>query len=175
MSWTELLTREMEYNYGVAAKLMDLVSDKELAWKPATGANWMTVGQLLMHVAQGCGSGVKGFVTGDWGLPEGVDPSQMSPDDMLPPAEKMPAVKSVADAKKLLAEDRKTAFDTLKKTSEHDLAHKIAKAPWDPRDMILGHRLLQMIAHLNQHKGQLYYYLKMMGKDVSTPDLWGSE
>jgi len=29
-----------------------------------------------------------------------------------------------------------------------------------------------MIAHLVQHKGQLFYYLKLMGKDVSTADLW---
>ena len=26
----------------------------------------------------------------------------------------------------------------------------------------------------HQHKGQLFYYLKLMGKDVSTGDLWGA-
>ena len=31
-----------------------------------------------------------------------------------------------------------------------------------------------MIAHLAQHKGQLFYYLKLMGKDVKTDDLWGA-
>jgi len=31
-----------------------------------------------------------------------------------------------------------------------------------------------MIQHLNQHKGQLFYYLKLQGKPVSTPDLWGA-
>jgi uncharacterized damage-inducible protein DinB len=173
MSWSELLKREAEYNYGVTEKIFDLVQDGDLGWKPATGSNWMTTGQLLMHVATACGSAFKGFVTGDWGLPAGVDPSQMSPEDMLPPAEKMPAVKTVAEAKKILAEDKKTGLEMLKRLSEEDLAHKIAPAPWDPSPMILGHRLLQMVGHLNQHKGQLYYYLKLQGKPVNTGHLWG--
>jgi uncharacterized damage-inducible protein DinB len=97
----------------------------------------------------------------------------MSPEDMLPPAEKMPAVKTVAEAKKILAEDNKTGLEMIKRLSEEDLAHKIAPAPWDPSPMILGHRLLQMVGHLNQHKGQLYYYLKLQGKPVNTGHLWG--
>jgi hypothetical protein len=30
-----------------------------------------------------------------------------------------------------------------------------------------------MIRHLAQHKGQLFYYLKLMGRDVDSSDLWG--
>jgi uncharacterized damage-inducible protein DinB len=33
--------------------------------------------------------------------------------------------------------------------------------------------MLFMVEHLNQHKGQLFYYLKLQGKPVKTPDLWG--
>ena len=170
MSWTELLTREIEYNYAVADKLMDLVDDGKLGWKPSTGTNWMTTGQVLMHTATACGPVFKGFITGDWGMPEGVE---MSPEDMLPPAEKMPTVKSVAEAKKLLAEDKKLAFDMLKNVSENDLAHLKAPAPWEPSEKLLGHRLLEMVGHLAQHKGQLYYYLKLQGKPVNTGHLWG--
>jgi len=39
--------------------------------------------------------------------------------------------------------------------------------------MVLGHHLLQMVEHLNSHKSQLFYYLKMQGKPVNTGDLWG--
>lgn len=173
MSWTQLLTRELESTYPIADTLFDMVHDSELGWKPATGSNWMTTGQLLMHVATACGSCFKGFVTGDWGMPEGVDMSEMSPEDMLPPAEKMPAVKSVAEAKRLLAEDKKLAFEMLKKVSENDLAHLKAPAPWEPSEKLLGHRLLEMVGHLAQHKGQLYYYLKLQGKPVNTGHLWG--
>ncbi|NEX11874.1 MAG: hypothetical protein C1942_04135 [Prosthecochloris sp.] len=34
-------------------------------------------------------------------------------------------------------------------------------------------RLLQITAHLNQRKTQLFYYLKLMGKAVSTRTLYG--
>jgi hypothetical protein len=40
--------------------------------------------------------------------------------------------------------------------------------------MILGQRLLQMVAHLAQHKAQLFYYLKLQGKPVHTGHLWGA-
>jgi hypothetical protein len=133
----------------------------------------MTTGQLLKHISEGCGKGVKGFVTGDWGFPEGVHPSEMSPENMLPPAERMPTVKSVAEAKKLLAEDRQMAFDMLKRCSEKKLADDDAPAPWDPAPLNLGYRLLQMAAHLNSHKMQLFCHLKLQGKPVHTGILWG--
>jgi len=34
-------------------------------------------------------------------------------------------------------------------------------------------RLHEMVNHLNQHKGQLFYYLKLQGKAVNTMHLWG--
>jgi uncharacterized damage-inducible protein DinB len=173
MNWTELLRGGVEYNYAVTGKLMDFVDDDKLEWKPATGDNWMTTGQLLMHITSACGACFKGFVTGDWGLPEGVETSDLSPEEMLPPAEKMPTVSSVAEAKQLLAEDKKIALAMLGETSEDDLSNKITPAPWDPMEFVLGQRLLQMVEHLMSHKNQLFYYLKLMGKPVNTNNLWG--
>lgn len=173
MSWSELLSREVEYNYKVAEGLIDMVDDSMLSWKPATGDNWMTTGQLLRHIADGCGMAMKGFVTGDWGMGDDFDPSQLKPEDMLPPAEKMPTVERVSEAKTILAEDKKTALEMLERCSEEDLANRIAPAPWDQTEMILGHRLLQMIGHLASHKDQLFYYLKLMGKPVNTGHKWG--
>ena len=152
---------------------MDLVDEDKLDWKPATGSNWMTTGQLLRHLTEACGTGCRGFVTGDWGMPDGSDLSDVKPEDMLPPAEKMETISSVAEAKKLLAADKKVALDRVAQSGEENLANKVAPAPWDPREMILGHRLLQMVDHLNHHKGQLFYYLKLQGKPVNTGTLWG--
>ena len=121
MNWTELLRGNIEYTYGVTQNLVKMVDDKDLNWRPATGANWMTTGQLLRHISDACGAPCKGFVTGDWGFPKDVDPSKLSPEDMLPPAEKMPTVDSVAATKKLLQEDKKTALEILAKCSEQDL------------------------------------------------------
>jgi hypothetical protein len=102
------------------------------------------------------------------GLPEGADISE------LPPAHKLPAAASVAETRRLLGEDKRVALESLAACSDDDLAHKEAPAPWDPRAIPLRHRLLQMVEHLKQHKGQLFYYLKLQGKSVSTPDLWGA-
>lgn len=173
MNWTELLKAEIESSYSVTDKLLSQVDDSALEWKPPTGSNWMTTGQLLKHLTESCGAAFRGFVTGDWGLPEGVDISKLSPEEMLPPAEKMPAIASTAEARRLLSVDKELAMRMLAKCGEEGLAHKTAPAPWDPTKMILGHRLLQMVDHLKQHKGQLFYYLKLQGKPINTGDLWG--
>ena len=102
MNWRELLQSEIKVNYNVADQLFDRITDKDLAWKPASGSNWMTVGQLLMHIAVGTGPAFKAVITGDWGLPEGMESLEMSEEEMLPPAEKMPAVETVDQAKQLL-------------------------------------------------------------------------
>ena len=173
MEWRKLLLEEIEYEYSVADKVMALVDDDKLDWKPATGDNWMTAGQLIQHVATSTGPAFKGFVTGDWGFPEDFDPSKMKPEDMLPPAETLPAVGSVAEAKKLLAADKLVALEMLEKLTEEDLANKPAPAPWDPSETKLGPRLNGMVGHLTAHKNQLFYYLKLQGKPVHTGTLWG--
>ncbi|MBN1553027.1 DinB family protein [bacterium] len=173
MNWTELLKKEIDDTYILTQKLIDLVLDNELGWKPATGDNWMTTGQLLMHITNSCGAAMKGFVTGDWGLPEGVKMEDIPDEEMLPKAEKMPSIKSVKEAKRLLDEDRQTSLKCLHEAGEERLCSEETTAPWDTTKMILGHRLLQMVQHLNQHKGQLFYYLKLMGKPVHTGHLWG--
>jgi len=173
MNWTDLLKEGIEDNYRAAEGLVNMVKDSELNWKPATGQNWMTMGQLLLHLTGACGSCCKGFVTGDWGFPEGVDPSNIPPDQMLPTADKLPAVKSVAEAKTLLAEDRKLALQMLKEAGEKNLESRMVSAPWDKTQAPLGCQLLSMIGHLTLHKSQLFYYLKLQGKPVSTPNLYG--
>ncbi len=169
MNWTTLLKEAMEYNYAIAEKLMDKVCDCELNWKPPLGSNWMTIGQLLYHLTESCGACCKGFVTGDWGF----NPDEIPPEDTLPPAEKLPSVKSVTEAKALLKEDKKIALQMLELAGEERLDGELVEAPWDKTKVLLGQRLLDMVNHLQQHKGQLFYYLKLQGKPVNTNDLWG--
>ena len=110
MNWTQLLKEEVESSYASAAKLMEKVDADGLAWKPATGSNWMTVGQLLKHLTDACGMGCKGFVTGDWGVPAGAEMKDLPPEEMLPPAEKLPAVASVEEAGRRSARTRRWRF-----------------------------------------------------------------
>ena len=172
MNWRQLLTEEIEYNYMVADKVMALVDDDKLDWKPETGENWMTAGQVLKHIASSTGPCFKGFITGDWRVGD-VDYNDLPKEEMLPTAEALPTVDSVAAARKELAEDKKLSLEMLAKALDDDLAGKPAPAPWDPRPVLLGHRLLSMVLHIMQHKGQLFYYLKLQGKPVNTGDLWG--
>lgn len=173
MNWIELLKSEIENTYKVTDGLLDLVDDESLDWKPSMENNWMTMDQLLMHITFACGAPMRGFVTGEWGLPEGIDIKDLSPEEMLPPTEKMPTVGSVMEAKELLAKDKQLALDMLAECDEDMLANKTVRAPWNPTDIILGYHLLQMVAHLSQHKSQLFYYLKLQGKPVNTSNLWG--
>ncbi len=168
MNWSELVKSEIEGAYRTAEKLMDLVDPGSLSWKPATGQNWMSTGQLLRHICDACGSEVKGFVAGDWG-----PTSAEATDTGLPPAEKLPTVGSVAEAKKLLDEDRKCALALVATAAEKRLDKDPAPAPWDPRKMPLGQRLLEVVRHLDIHRAQLFYYLKLQGKPVNTAHLWG--
>jgi hypothetical protein len=171
MTWIEVLNSRTKAVYHATVGLAKLVSDKELSWKPATGSNWMTTGQLLDHLTNAGGTCIKGFVTGDWGMPAGAE---MNPDDMLPPAEKLPAAKSVADAVRRIEADEKLALDMIAKAGEKDLGHRKLAAPWDPTEKTLGQHCFEMIdTHLGTHKAQLFYYLKLMGKPVHTGNLYG--
>jgi uncharacterized damage-inducible protein DinB len=174
MNWTETLKNLIEGSYGATEKLMGKMDPDSLDWKPESGSNWMTVGQLLKHLTESCGMPIRGFVTGDWGMPEGVKMDDVPPEEMLPPAEKMPAVGSVDEARKLLAEDKALALKMIDQAGEDDLNNKIMPVPWAPAVQYpLGRHLLSMIWHLDSHKAQLFFYLKQQGKPVNTGDLWG--
>jgi len=174
MNWTQLLKQEVESTYASAVKLLDKVDPGSLDWKPQSGHNWMTTRQLLKHLTNACGAACKGFVSGDWGLPPGVKFEDLAAEEMLPPAEKMPGIESIEEARRLLIEDKALALQFIDRAGEPDLSHKETAAPWAPEIKFpLGWHLLQMVQHLDKHKAQLFYYLKLQGKPVNTADLWG--
>lgn len=173
MRMTDLLRQEAENMYKVTEELFRSVDPNSLDWKPATGTNWMTTGQLLMHCTNACGMCIKGFVSGDWGMPPDMSFEDLPPDAMLPPAEKMPSVSSVQEALDLLAKDKRTAFQYIAEAGEENLLTKKSTAPWGGAEVTLFEHLYHMIGHLGQHKGQLFYYLKLQGKPVNTMHLWG--
>jgi hypothetical protein len=168
MNWTELLKSEIASTYGATEGLARLVDKDKLGWKPGSGSNWMTTGQLLEHITSACGACCKGFATGDWGMP-----ADASPEDMLPSADKLPSVKSVDEALQKLAADKKTALEYVAKVGERDLASRKVGAPWNPTEKPLGEQFLMSVQHLGSHKAQLFYYLKLQGKPVNTQHLWG--
>jgi len=174
MNWTALLTQEMTATYQATEKLVALVKDSDLDWKPATGENWMTIGQLLVHINGSCGLCCRGFVTGDWGMPADSAAGDADHGAMLPTAAQMPTIASVAEAAAGLAADWALARQMVEQAGEENLSTQETTAPWDPgNSRLLGHHLLQMVHHLEVHKAQLFYYLKLMGQKVDTRTLWG--
>lgn len=171
MDWDALLRSELEDAYRAADALIARVEDDQLGWEPATGQNWMTTGQLLEHTATACGAVFRAFVTGDWRQPDGSSLTEMPPEEMLPPADKMPAAGSVEAARQALAEDKQTALAMLEAAAGR--MDEPTTAPWDPTPRPLGQQLLKMVNHLNQHKAQLFYYLKLQGQPVNTMHLYG--
>lgn len=170
----QVLLQEAEKTYKTTENLFRKVDDHELDWKPETGKNWMTTRQLLLHCAKyGCGLAFQGFIKGDWG-PVGAEHSENQGEAQhLPKAEDLPYVENVEQALKILKDDQKLATRCLNDVDESELLSRRLVAPWGGLEMSLFQHLLMMIAHLVQHKGQLYYYLKLMGKDVDSSDLWG--
>jgi uncharacterized damage-inducible protein DinB len=170
MTLTELLLTEANATYCITESLFRRVRDDDLSWTPATGTGWMTMGQLLMHCASfGCGKAIRGFVTGDWGH----EVQNATQEDHVPPAEALPSVRSVHEALELLAADRHLAMGAIQSTAGLGLLERRVTAPWGGPEMSLFQQLLRVISHLTQHKGQLFYYLKLMGREVKTVDLWG--
>ncbi|MGD0038482.1 MAG: DinB family protein [Bacteroidota bacterium] len=175
MTLKYILLEEAKTTYTITDKLFHRVTDSDLSWKPTTGKNWMTIGQLLMHCASfGCGKAIQGFVKGDWGIPEGVELKDLNADQHVPPVTMLPSVDSVKQALELLANDRNLSLRCIEDTEEARLLAEKITAPWGGPEASLFQHLLLMIAHLNQHKGQLFYYLKLMGNEINTSDLWGA-
>ena len=175
MTLTDVLLDEAQTTYAVTAKLFRRVRDADLDWKPtAPGTEWMTTAQLLMHCACfGCGKAARGFVTGDWG-PELAEYDEPGEHTHLPSASELPSVASVDEALRLLETDRELTLDAIAQADTADLLAGSLPAPWGGPRLPLFQHILHMIAHLAQHKGQLFYYLKLMGRDVCTSDLWGA-
>jgi hypothetical protein len=170
MKLSQILEQDAQGMYHAAEGLFRMVDDLE--WKPSTGTNWMSTAQLLHHCTNACGYTINGFVNGDWGLPEGVSMSDLPMEDMLPPPEKMPAVSSVDEALSMLDQDRDLCMKVLSASGRARLLAERSTAPWGGPEVTLFQHCTSMIWHLGQHKGQLFYYLKLQGKDVNTMHLW---
>ncbi len=170
----QVLLQRADITYDITESLFRRVGNDHISWVPPVGTNWMTTGQLLMHCASfGCGKAMQGFVKGNWGFSESSD-SYDDTGSHVPPSETLPTVETVEQALNLLAEDRSLAVRCIIEVEEADLLSKRSVAPWGGPEISLFEHMMLMIDHLSQHKGQLFYYLKLMGKDVNTSDLWGA-
>ena len=142
-------------------KLIGMVPADKLNWKP--GPTFMSVGQVVCHLAEGLGGGFEMMLSGKW-----------------PPAAEMEAAMKlenmptcgVPEALSRLEKDKKVLHSALESISEADFTNRVVSVPWgmSAKVEIMG---VSFLGHLNNHKMQLFTYLKLLGVPVNTETLYG--
>lgn len=154
--------------YKATAGLIRMAPDDKWNWKP-DDPNSMTVGQLCTHLRNSTGMIIKGFVTGDWGMPAGADSGS---EDMLPTAEKMPSL-AKDEVLQALEEDRLLTHEMLDSLPTEEFDNRMVFVPWANAEAPLWLMCLQMVEHQANHKAALYSHLKRLGQPVNTMHLYG--
>lgn len=164
---TKGLAQYAEQVYKATAGLIGQVPEDKLDWRPQDANNWLSLGQLLAHLGDSTGAPMQGFITGKW--------PEMPEAEMIPPAEKMPTVASVADALERIEADRQLTVRLLEELPEGEFRNRTVTAPWNPTPTPLWIQLLLMVEHQINHKAMLFIYLKLLGIPVNTMSLYGME
>jgi len=146
--------------YRPSAKLISLAPANKLDWKPAQG-NYMTLGQLLHHLAMCPGT----FVA--------------AANNAFPPAEAfqkfveedLKSTKAPDVAGRELSRGWDEARAALSRVGDADFLGKTVAVPWGP-PMPLWRTCLGMAEHWANHKYQLFFYLKLLGLPVNTMTLY---
>ena len=144
--------------YRPTESMLKMVPADKLDWKP--GANFMTVSQLISHLADGIGTELRMLINDSWPKLE----------EMTEAMKQMPAC-NVQEALAKLEKDKTTLREVLAGVSEQDFANKIVKTPWGWEGK-LEKMSLDFREHFTNHKMQLFTYLKLLGLPVNTETLY---
>ena len=146
--------------YRPTTKLISLAPADKLDWKPGAG-NYMNLGQLLHHVST-CPGGFVAAVNN--AFPPGDAFQKFLQEDLR--NTKMP---EIAGREVSRAWDEAKAALTAVPPAEFQA--RMVAVPWGP-PMPLWRTCLAMAEHWLNHKYQLFFYLKLLGKPVNTMTLY---
>lgn len=141
-----------------AESLLKMVPSDKLDWKP--GPDFMTMGQLICHLADGIGGELRMAINNSWPKME----------EMSEAMKQMPSC-NVQEAAAKLEKDKSTLKEVLAGVSEQDFATKIIEVPWGWKSPI-EKMALDFREHFTNHKMQLFTYLKLLGFPVNTEKLY---
>jgi hypothetical protein len=147
--------------YRPAETLIRLAPADKLDWRPAP--NFMSLGQLICHLSEGLGDGLRLLVTGEWPSMEEMDKGMR--------LENLPACSAAAGLARL-EKDNVTLRDALAGIRSEDFAQKVVSVPWGAQGKI-EKMALYFREHFTNHKQQLFTYLKLLGLPVDTTTLYG--
>jgi len=145
-----------------AEKLIGMVPADKLDWKP--GPTFMSTGQVLCHLSDGVGGGLEALVSGKWPPMEEMEVGMK--------LENMPSC-GVHEALSKLEKDKTILRATLDGMSEDDFTNRVVSVPWGwkAKTEIMS---VAFLGHFNNHKMQLFTYLKLLGLPVNTESLYGA-
>jgi uncharacterized damage-inducible protein DinB len=146
--------------YRPAETLIRMVPPDKLDWRP--GSKFMSLGQLICHLADGMGDAFRCLVTGQWPTLE-----QMKTGMKL---ETMPWC-GVEEALSKLQKDKTALREALDSVSEEDFAQKIVSVPWGWKAK-MELMAISFREHFTNHKMQLFTYLKLLDFPVNTETLY---
>jgi len=143
--------------------LIRMVPADKLDWRP--GPTFMSLGQLIHHLSEPIGGGLRCLVTNQWPF----TPEQMEESMKL---ENLPSC-SVETALERLEKDKAILREVLDSLSEEDFAQKPVSTPWGWKGKLESVAIL-FREHFTNHKMQLFTYLKLLGLPVNTATLYGA-
>jgi hypothetical protein len=145
-----------------AEKLISMVPADKLSWRP--GPTFMSTGQVICHLSDGVGSGLESLVSDKWPSMEEMEAGMK--------LENMPSC-GVQEALSKLEKDKATLRATLDGISEGDFTNRVVSVPWGWKAK-LEIMAVNFLEHFNNHKMQLFIYLKLLGLPVNTETLYGA-
>jgi hypothetical protein len=145
-----------------AEKLIGMVPPDKLDWRP--GPTFMTLGQVICHLSDGVGEGLKTLVSGKWPPMEEMEAGMK--------LENMPSC-GVQEALGKLEKDKAILRATLDAMSEEDFTNRVFSVPWGWKAK-MEIMSVAFLGHFNNHKMQLFTYLKLLGMPVNTESLYGA-
>ena len=148
-------------NYRPAEKLIRMVPADKMNWAP--GPTFMSAGQLVSHLSEGIGGGLEMLLTGKW-------PSTQEMEEGMK-LENLPS-SNTQEALDKLEKDKKILRQVLDGLSEEDFTSKVVSVPWG-WNAKMERMAINFLSHFNNHKMQLFTYLKLIGLPVNTETLYG--
>jgi len=145
-----------------AEKLIGMVPADKLGWKP--GPTFMNIGQVICHLSDGVGVGLETLVSGKWPSMEEMEAGMK--------LENMPSC-GVQEALSKLEKDKTILRATFDGLSEDDFTNRVVSVPWGwkAKTEIMS---VAFLGHFNNHKMQLFIYLKLLGLPANTEILYGA-
>ncbi len=142
----EDLIEHLERYRATTLQVFDLVDEADLAWRPSE--DQYSLGQQLLHIAQAEDRFAHGLFEGDWTY----DRVRFPPE--LPDAAEMRALFDTV---------RRFLLGHLRKLDEAELGEPI-EGPDGPAGWSLRSYLWFILEHELHHRGQVWAYLRAMGK-----------